>query len=109
MKARPRIKVEKSPEFKRIYASGTYGMHSPWDFRLGFYREDMEITEETLLGQGPPTLKRQVLVEIILPPSAAKALAEQLMRSVQEYEARYGKIPLPPRPERKPPGGGLFV
>jgi len=109
MRARPRVRVEKSPEFKRIYASGAYGMHSPWDFRVGFYREDMEISEETLLGREPPTLKREVLIEIVLPPPAAKMLAEQLAKSVREYEARYGKIPLPQRPEGRPEGSGLFV
>lgn len=109
MRARPRVRVEKAADFKRIYATGAYGMHSPWDFRIGFYREDMEVREETLLGQEPPTLKREILVEVVLTPPAAKALAQQLMKGIQEYEARYGKIPLPPRPEGKPGGSGLFV
>ncbi len=104
-----RVKLEKAPDFKRIYATGTYGMHSPYDFRLGFYREDIELSEGALLGREPPTVKREVLVEIVLPPVAAKMLAEQLMKSVEEYEAKFGKIPTPPRPERRPPEGGMFV
>lgn len=105
---RARVKIEISPDFKRIYATGTYGMHSPFDFRLGFYREDMEISENALIGREPPVLRREVLIEIVLPPSAAKLLAEQLTKSVSDYEAKYGKIPLPPSRGRRP-SEGMFV
>lgn len=106
---RARMKVEKSPDFKRIYVTGAYGMHSPWDFRIGFYREDIEVSGETMLGKEPPTVRREILVEIVLSPAAAKLLAEQLMRSVSDYEKKYGKIPSPPSHERRPVGGEMFV
>jgi len=105
---RARVRIELSPDFKRIYATGTYGMHSPFDFRLGFYREDMEVSEGALTGREPPTLKREVLIEIVLSPVAAKLLAEQLAKSVSDYEAKYGKIPLPPSRGRRP-SEGMFV
>ena len=102
---RAKIKVEKSPDFKRIYVTGAYGVHNPYDFRLGFYRDDMEFDEEAMMGRAPPTVRREVVIEIVLPPSAAKMLAEQLSRAIKDYEAKYGKIPLPPAPERKAPEG----
>ena len=50
-------------------------------------------------------MRREIVIEIVLPPSAAKILAEQLSRAVKDYEAKYGKIPLPPTPERRTPEG----
>jgi len=106
---RPRVKMEKSPDFKRIYVTGAYGIHNPYDFRIGFYRDDMEFDVEAMMGRGPPTIKREVIIEVVLSPSAAKLLAEQLARAVKEYEAKYGKIPVPPAHERRPPEGAMFV
>ena len=103
---RAKVRVEKSPDFKRIYATGTYGMHSPFDFRVGFYREDMEVSE-ALTGH-EPTIRREILVEVVLSPVAAKLLAEQLRKSVEDYESKYGKIPAPPSQGRRP-SEGMFV
>jgi len=106
---RAKLKVVRSGEFKRIYVTGAYGVHNPYDFRLGFYRDDMDFDEEAMMGRGPPTIRREVLLEVVLPPSAAKMLAEQLSKAVKDYEAKYGKIPTPPAPERRPPSGAMFA
>ncbi len=104
-----RMKVERSPDFKRIYVTGAYGVHSPYDFRLGFYRDDMEFDEKSMSGEVPPTIRREVIIEVVLTPPAAKMLAEQLSRAIKDYEAKYGRIPAPSPPERRSPEGTMIA
>jgi len=87
-----KIKVKKADDFKRIYAIGALGGHTPWDFRIGFYN-DVPRMEEVAPGS-PPTMDREVLVEAMLSPTAAKELLLWLGSHVQQFEKQFGPIKL---------------
>ena len=89
------IEVLKSDEFKQIYAVGAMGGHSPYDFRISFYND----TPKTFAQKEKQVsvMERKTKTEIILPPLAAKELAEWLSTHVKEFEKQFGEIKKPGR------------
>jgi Protein of unknown function (DUF3467). len=89
------IEVLKSDEFRQIYAVGAMGGHSPYDFRISFYND----TPRTLAQKETQVnvMERKIETEIILPPLAAKELAEWLSTHVKEFEKQFGEIKKPGR------------
>ncbi len=82
------VKTIKSDKFHRLYATGAKGGHTPFDFRIGFYNEwpaDESTSERQII-------EREILVEIILAPLAAKQLVNWLDKHVKEYEKHAGVI-----------------
>ncbi len=101
----PRIVVSKAGDYKQVYASGASIGHTPFDFHIQFFRDSFEPDEEVLAGRRPPTLVREFIIEIVMSPNQAKALALLLMRHVEDYEKKFGKIPTPQAPTSQPTSG----
>ncbi len=101
----PKVSISKSSDFKQIYISGASIGHTPYDFHIQFFRDSFEPDEEVLAGRKPPKVTREFLFEIVMSPNQAKALAILLMRHVEEYEKKFGKIPTPQTPSAQPPSG----
>lgn len=101
----PKIIVSKSSDFKQVYISGASIGHTPFDFHIQFFRDSFEPDEEVLTGKKPPSVVREFIVEVIMSPNQAKALALLLMRHVEDYEKKFGKIPIPQTASTQPPSG----
>ena len=85
-----KIKVKTADDFKRIYAIGALGGHTPWDFRIGFYN-DVPRMEEVAPGS-TPIMDREIAFEVMLSPTAAKELLLWLGSHVQQFEKHFGPI-----------------
>jgi len=83
------IEVLKSDEFRQIYAVGAMGGHSPYDFRISFYNDTPKTfaQKETQVN----VMERKIETEIILPPLAAKELAEVQRKDPGPQGDRQGK------------------
>jgi hypothetical protein len=78
----------------KIYASGVFGGHSANDFRMLFFTEE-PLPQDEFLTQGQLKSMREVQVQLILPPLAAKLTAQWLMQQVELFEKNVGPIPIP--------------
>jgi len=78
----------------KIYATGSYGGYSPFDFRLMLFSEQA-LQEDEIISPRNINIARQVQAEIILPPLAAKQLAKWLLNQVEKFEKEIGPIPEP--------------
>lgn len=87
-----RIDINKSKDFRQVYAIGALGGHSPYDFRLSFYNDSPKSFSEKRELQA---IERTIETQIILSPSAAKELANWLMAHVKDYENMFGPITQP--------------
>lgn len=98
----PRILISKASDFKQTYASGASIGHTPFDFHFQFFRDSFEPDEDALTGRKPPKIVREFVIEVIMSPNQAKAFAILLMKHVEEYEKKFGKIPIPQVPSPQP-------
>ncbi|MEM0240367.1 MAG: DUF3467 domain-containing protein [Candidatus Nezhaarchaeales archaeon] len=101
----PKILVSKASDFKQVYASGASIGHTPFDFHIQFFRDSFEPDEESLTGRRPPKIIREFMVEVVMSPNQAKAFAILLMKHVEEYEKKFGKIPTSQAPSSQPLSG----
>ncbi|MEM4575864.1 MAG: DUF3467 domain-containing protein [Candidatus Nezhaarchaeales archaeon] len=101
----PKIVVSKSSDFKQVYISGVSIGHTPFDFHVQFFRDSFEPDEEALTGKRPPKIVREFIIEVVMSPNQAKALALLLMKHVEDYEKKFGKIPTPQTVSTQPPSG----
>lgn len=82
-KERPKLDVQMDPEIGRgRYANATVVSHGPAEIVLDFVA-------------ALPHQKPQVVSRVVLPPRQAKALARTLVRNLQRWEERHGKLPEP--------------
>jgi len=95
------VKVKYSPEFRRVYCTGSYGTFNGIDFRIGFFTDIVEQAEEPT---ATPTAMREVQAEVILTPFALKRLRDMLDKYVKEIEKSIGEIKMPERPGAEPTG-----
>lgn len=91
------IEMKKAEDFRRVYAIGAIGGHTPWDFRIGFYNDTPKIMKPK--QKQNPTMDREIMTEVILSPMAAKELLLWLGTHVKQYEKQFGPINV-----RKPKG-----
>ncbi|RLF12271.1 MAG: DUF3467 domain-containing protein [Thermoprotei archaeon] len=103
----PKISISKSQDFKQVYVSGATIGHTPYDFHIQFFRDSFEPNEEVFTGKKPPKVTREFVFEVVMSPNQAKALALLLMKHVEDYERKFGKIPTPQTPPTHPPSGYL--
>ena len=109
MKEKPKFIVRKDPNFRRFYSSGVYGGHTPFEFKMIFFREGYEdISEETFMGKTQPMILRELQVEITMSPEQAKVFLDWLKHHIEEYEKNFGKIPSPRLEGTKPPSSKLM-
>ncbi|MEX2738997.1 MAG: DUF3467 domain-containing protein [Candidatus Wukongarchaeota archaeon] len=85
-----KIQVSKNADFKQVYATGIQGGHTPFDFRIAFHNESVNL-EESIPGE-KIVIDRDFKVEVILSPFAAKKVMLWLKRHVEDYEEQYGEI-----------------
>jgi len=95
------VKVKYSPEFRRIYCTGSYGTFNGIDFRIGFFTD---IVEQAEVPTATPTAMREVQAEVIITPFALKRLRDMLDKYVKEIEKSIGEIKMPERPGTEPTG-----
>jgi hypothetical protein len=87
------MEINRSPEFKQIYAIGAIGGHSPYDFRIAFYNDSPKALMEP--GKQVTIMEREIKAEVILSPLAAKELAIWLDSHIKDYEKIFGEIKKP--------------
>ncbi len=97
-KGKPEIPVIIPSESPKIYASGAFGGYSANDFRILFF-SDEPLQQDELLMTGQLKSMREVKVQVVLPPLAAKLTALWLMKQVESYEKEVGPIPQPKQKE----------
>jgi hypothetical protein len=91
------MEITRSPDFKQVYAIGAIGGHSPYDFRIAFYNDSPKALVDS--GKQMTVMEREIKIEIILSPLAAKELASWLDSHVNDYEKLFGEIKKPGTPD----------
>ena len=91
-----RIEWKYPDDFKRVYATNSFGVAGDYDYRIVF------ALARVVLQQDPnsmPKAEGEYLVEAVLPFRTMKELRNMLDDAVKNVEARLGEIKLPKRPE----------
>lgn len=92
-----KIEINKSKDFRQIYAIGALGGHTPYDFRISFYNDSPKIFSERNELQA---IERTIETQVILSPAAAKELANWLVAHINDYETMFGQISQPKAAEK---------
>jgi len=102
------VKVKYAEDFMRIYATGAIGGFNGYDFRIAFFNDIVNHPEGP---SQPPTVTREIKVEIILSPVALKQLTRWLNQHLTELEKIIGEIKdqYPPQSSRKDSPSGYYV
>jgi len=93
-KSKNEIPVLIPSDIPKIYATGSYGGYSPFDFRLMLFSEQA-LQEDKIISPKKIDIAREIQAEIILSPLAAKHLAIWLLNQVEKFEKEIGPIPDP--------------
>lgn len=83
------VEINKSKDYRQVYAIGALGGHTPYDFRLSFYNDSPKTFNDKRELQ---SIERTIETQIILSPSAAKELANWLMAHIKDYENMFGPL-----------------
>ena len=103
----PEIRVEKHKDYRTIIVNGVYGGHRPGFFEAIIYTDEIEADEA--LSTIPPSsekvkIRRVLQCRLVMDPVQAKSIQQWLTRHIEEYEKKFGKIPLPEKvPEKRLP------
>jgi len=103
------VKIKYAEDFRRIYATGALGGFNGLDFRVSFFNDVVNHPEEPTQ---PPTVTREIKVEVILTPVALKQLTKWLNQHLTELEKVIGEIKdqYPPQPsQRREAPSGYYV
>lgn len=76
--------VNRTPDYRMIYAHGALGIFTEYDYRLRFYNEIFPTGDNKKIYEVPVT--------IVMSPIAAKDLRDLLDRHIKEYEEKVGEI-----------------
>jgi Protein of unknown function (DUF3467) len=89
-----RQKVVEAPDLPLVYTNSARVSSSFFDFRIIFSE-----SRQT----GPSEVTTTAHVAVIMSPEHAKALADALNTTIEQYEAQFGKLrPLPTPPSATP-------
>ncbi len=83
--------IQRTKEFRNIYAIGAFGGWTPYDFRMEVYSEILPGTEDAIMRMSDAL--------IIMTPKATKELHLWLAKNIEEYEKKNGVIEIE---EKKP-------
>ncbi len=103
------VKMKYAEDFKRVYATGAIGGWNGLDFRVAFFNDVINHPEDP---SQPPTVTREIRVEVILSPVALKQLTKWLNQHLAEVEKIVGEIKdqYPPQlGQRKEQHSGYYV
>ena len=85
--------INRSPDFKQIYAIGAIGCHSPYDFRIAFYNDSPNVKMEN--GKQVMVMEREMKAEVIVSPPAVKEFVRWHNAHLSDFEKVVGKIKSP--------------
>ncbi len=91
-----RLEWKYSDDFKRTYATNSFGLVGEYDYRLTFGVSNIVLAEEP---NATPKVSAEYRTEVILPFRALKELQILVNEAVKGVETRFGEIKLPKKPE----------
>jgi len=97
------VEVRYDEGFKRVYVTGAVGGFNGYDLRIAFFLDYIKHGEEPV---SKPKAVREIKMEVVLSPLAAKQLSEWLNIQVQNMEKFIveAKGPaMPPSATKTPP------
>jgi hypothetical protein len=84
-----RVRQRYSPDFRRTYSTGAMGGFDGYHFTITFFRDNVKYSKEP---GTTPTVDREIVSEVSLPPAALKEITRWLLQNVNEIEDRNGVI-----------------
>jgi len=108
----PRFEDTKHPEFRCFYTTGVFGTLNPNDPQIIFYLDHLEPETTNDPKPGAQKLKkviREAQAEIHMTPTQFKSIALWMQRHIEAYEKVFGKIPMEPKDDKKPPPSGMIT
>ena len=90
--------VKKNPNFTTFRVSGVFGGSKPGVIEGIFYVDELFVDEAVKTHVPDPKkvrIERTIQCRIVMDPVTAKAILMWLSHHVNDYEKRYGKIPVP--------------
>lgn len=83
------VKIRYAEDFKRVYATGAMGGFNGYDFRVSFFNDNVVTAEDPT---ATPSAIREMHVEVIMSPLAAKQLRNWLNKNIDDVEKITGEI-----------------
>jgi hypothetical protein len=83
-------------DFKRVYATNTFGIGGDYDYRLLFGAANVMMQEDP---QTMPKARGEYKVEVVIPFRALKEMKQLIDEAIKVVETRHGEIKLPKKPE----------
>jgi hypothetical protein len=98
---KPKFKPSKDENHFDVFASGVLGGMNPNKCTISFFvdRPEIDIQENGKIGIS--FINRVILGEVTLTPVQFKITAEWMVKNVQVYEKKFGKIELRKEDENK--------
>lgn len=92
--SRPKFNLRKSDNYSEFFASGVLGGMNPNKCSMIFFvdKPEIEIKEKGAIGINE--INRVLLGEVTVTPVQFKQIAEWMLKNIQVYEAKFGKIEL---------------
>ncbi len=91
-----RLEWKYATDFKKAFATNTFGIAGDYDYRLIFGSADVVMQPDSSTA---PKVQGEYKVEVVLPFRAVKELRNLLDDAVKNIELRFGEIKLPKKPE----------
>lgn len=91
-----RLDWKYAADFKKVFATNTFGLLGDYDYRLVFGSADVIMQAD---ANTAPKVQGDYKAEIVLPFRAVKELRNLLDEAVRNIELRFGEIKLPKKPE----------
>jgi hypothetical protein len=90
------VEVKTHPDFRTINVGWMYMMQPGMHFEAIVYSEQYEITKSLSSFQptAPSTISRTLECKLVMDPYTAKHMALLLTTNVNEYEKKFGPIPM---------------
>lgn len=90
----PKLEHVRDPQYREIYATGALGgFDSQGGFHLIFYSPNRKL--ETLGERKEQVVEISHKVKVVVTPSTLKHIIAWLNKSLEDYEAKFGKLQEP--------------
>jgi hypothetical protein len=105
-KTRPNFKLNYNEDYREFFATGAFGGMNPNKCSITFFDDKpvLSIPDNGGIQLTMKEVNREVQASVNLTPVQFKQVAEWMIRNVQAYESRFGKIELRKEDENKPIG-----
>jgi len=98
----PEIKMNKSPDYRIVSATGVFGGVNPSGGRVIFFIDRFEPVSDRSGKLSLESINRELQVEVHLSPATFKTIAEWMTKHIKEFEEREKQQITPAKMDERP-------